>query len=186
MAYSEGDGLRSVGQLDSKQKGSFVESPFPGFPICLIDEGAKGLDGFASAALASAGLGKGPCPPFRLMDWKGSRWSHICPQPWHLLWLGCQQMLGSHLLHPARCGGKATAPSPRRVWGMLRLQVNQRRKLQFVIVGMKDWWDTNASVALKVASGCTKISQVTHKVTSARAKSQGDCRSPAKNASKPE
>lgn len=110
MAYSEGDGLRSVGQLDSKQKGSFVESPFPGFPICLIDEGAKGLDGFASAALASAGLGKGPCPPFRLMDWKGSRWSHICPQPWHLLWLGCQQMLGSHLLHPARCGGKATAP----------------------------------------------------------------------------
>lgn len=113
MAYSEGDGLRSVGQLDSKQKGSFVESPFPGFPICLIDEVAKGLDGFASAALASAGLGKGPCPPFRLMDWKGSRWSHICPQPWHLLWLGCQQMLGSHLLHPARCGGKILEASPR-------------------------------------------------------------------------
>lgn len=55
MAYSEGDGVRSVGQLDSKQKGSFIESPFLSFPVCLVNEGAKGVDGFASAALASTG-----------------------------------------------------------------------------------------------------------------------------------
>lgn len=56
---------------------------------------------------------------------------------------------------------------------------------QFVTAGMKALWDTNTSIALKVAPGCTKISQVTHKVTSARAKSQLDHRSLAKNASKP-
>lgn len=100
MAYSEGDGLRSVGQLDSKQKGSFVESPFLGFPICLIDEGAKGLDGFASAALASAGLGKGPCPPFRLMDWKGVTLEPCRPPA-----------LASTVAWPSADAGQPSAPS---------------------------------------------------------------------------
>lgn len=54
--------------MDSKQKGSFIESPFMDFPVCLVNEGAKGVNGFASAALASVGLVKGPHPPFHLMD----------------------------------------------------------------------------------------------------------------------
>lgn len=71
MAYSDSDGVRSVGRPDRKQTGSFVENLFLGFPVRLFNEGAKGVNGFASAALASAGLGKGPRPPFHLMDWKG-------------------------------------------------------------------------------------------------------------------
>ena len=68
MAYSEGDGVRSVGQTDSEQKGRFVESPFLGFPIHLVHKGAKGVNGFTSAVLASAQLGTGLRPPFCLMD----------------------------------------------------------------------------------------------------------------------
>lgn len=61
MIYSEGNGVRSVGRVGNNQKNSFRESPFLGFPIHIISEGAKGVNGFgfASAALASAGPGKG-------------------------------------------------------------------------------------------------------------------------------
>ena len=132
-AYSEGDGVRSVGQPDSKQKGTFVEGPFPGFPVRLVNEGAKGVNGFASAVLASAGLGKGPCPPFLPDGLEGGHvgarspptpgiycgldvsrhWAAIC---------SIQHAVEEHL------HGKPAATSPRRGWGMPRLRVNHRRK----------------------------------------------------------
>lgn len=72
MIYSEGNGVRSAGELDSNQKNGFRESPFLGFPIRIIHEGVKGVNGFgfASAVLASVRTGKGLCLPFHLMDCK--------------------------------------------------------------------------------------------------------------------
>lgn len=182
--------MRSVGQLDSKQKGGFVESPFLGFPVRLVNEGVKGVNGFESAVLASAGLGKGPCPPFYLMDWKG-----VMLEP------GLPPVLASTVAWTSVDARQPSAPSSmlwRRTCMDSPLPLPGERaggwqgcdqtaeESWFVIARMKVWWDTNTSVALKVAPGCTRISQVTHKVTAARVKSQHDHRSPAKNASKPE
>lgn len=180
---------RSVGQQDSKQKGTFVESPFLGF--CIVSKGAKGVNGFASAELASEGLGKGPCPPFRLMDWKGITLEPDDPQFWHLLWLGRQRIPSSHLLHSGCYGEapvrRARCPSPARGWGTLTLPVNHRRKLVCHCRG-------KGSVGHKCFScseGCSREREdfpgdPQNPLCQSHALSQQDHKSSAKNASKPE
>lgn len=121
VAHSEGDGVRSLGQLGAQ--GQLQRNPIPGFPHpSPLSEGAEGVDGWEKALL-------------HLVEWKGITLEPGSPIP------GISSSLDQEPTAPSSCCGGA--PPPQNGLGDAEDARGLHRKAGLSLQG-EGWWVTNA------------------------------------------